>query len=151
MTFHFALSSLTYLSTPLSDWVSSRPQGHCLILTAKTMTFTSLTGCVPLLSGSLHFFLPNPESLLLIRWYGCFLWRTGNENFLLFFLFCKVLLPLFIAEKPWISATTLSHSYNELILQEGRIASYLCREGRHLRLSLSSSVLPVHIIVAKRL
>ena len=88
-------------------------------------------------SPCLFFFSLYPASLL-IPWYRHCLWRTGNET--LFFPSIRRSHP-FIAQKPWFPAMAVSHSPNELILREGRIPSYLCRE----RPSLLSDTVPLSV------
>ena len=133
-------------------------QGSLFFSDRRILAFTSLTySACPLPASSFFPLYPAP---LLIPWYRHCLWRTGNET--LFFPSICHSHP-FIAQKPWFPAMAVSHSPNELILREGRIPSYLCRErpsllSDTLPLSLSLSLISpslaspassVHITVAK--
>lgn len=146
----------------LSVWLPSvlelnilcwRSWGSHFFSDRKILAFTSLTCPVCPLPVSPVFLYPAAQ---LIPWYcGC-LWRTGNET--LFFPSNPSSQP-FITQKPRVPAMAVSHSPNELILQEGRIPSYLCRVGlsslwHTASLSLfsplpASPTSSVHITVAK--
>ncbi len=142
--------SLTHLST-LSLSVSpsvldrnafwQRSWGSLFLPDRKILAFTSQTcsvGPSPCLS---IFFCTQ-----LLCWSPDTAAASEEQEMKLFFPSNLSLMP-FITQKPWFPAMAVSHSPNELILHEGRIPSYLCREGPLLSLTHSLSLLHCSLLL----